>query len=199
MENQSNKQTENKQTTNINDMQNADITIQEEQRNKKNLLVAVIILIATFSIIAILLSLFKGCEDGQFSTDDTVVTTTITVETTTPLLDFTPAEEKSSKSITIPAVTGFNMIAGQTHQRVVFENPATNKCLFKIKLYLSDNTLIWESKDYIKPNEKIVEEELTTTLKRGVYKNCILQYDCYSLNGLQKLNGSIIKVMISAV
>lgn len=84
MENQSNKQTENKQTTNINDMQNADITIQEEQRNKKNLLVAAIILVATFSMIAILLSLFKGCEDRQFLTDDTFVTTPITVETTTP-------------------------------------------------------------------------------------------------------------------
>lgn len=83
MDNQSNKQTENKQTTNTNDIQNADITIQEEQRNKKNLLVAVIILVATFSMIVILLSLFKGCEDGQFSTDDTVVTTPITAETTT--------------------------------------------------------------------------------------------------------------------
>ena len=117
MENQSNKQTENKQTTNINDMQNAGITIQEEQRNKKNLFVAVIILVATFSMIAILLSLFKGCEDRQFSTDDTVATRTVTTETTTPLLDFTPAEEKSSKLITIPAVTGFNMVSWSPYYR----------------------------------------------------------------------------------
>ena len=94
MENQSNKRTENKQTTDTNDMQNANITIQEEQRNKKNLLVAVIILVATFSMIVILLSLFKGCEDRQFSTDDTVVITKITFNnvnynrTTTSLLVF---------------------------------------------------------------------------------------------------------------
>ena len=158
----------------------------------------IIICIGILFLIVALFALLRSCNnaDNNGVSDKTISQESTT--TTSPPLNFTPRKQDTNKSIKIPTTTGFNMVAGQTNQRVLFENPSSNQCVFQIRLYLSDNTLIWKS-DYIKPSEKVVEEQLTTTLKRGVYKNCILQYDCYSLDGLQKLNGSIIKVMINAV
>lgn len=118
-------------------------------------------------------------------------------QTESPTLNFTPMEKKNSnKAITIPTVTGIDMVAYQTQQRVLFENPKSNNCLFRIRLYLSDETLIWKS-DYIEPNNKIVEEELFTTLERGVYKNCKIYYDCYTLDKLHQLNGAMFEIEIN--
>ena len=118
-------------------------------------------------------------------------------QTESPTLNFTPMEKKNSnKAITIPTVTGIDMVAYQTNQHIIFENPKANSCLFKIRLYLSNDTLIWES-DYIKPNNMIVEEELLISLKRGVYRNCRIYYDCYSLDKLQTYNGAMFEVEIN--
>ena len=158
---------------------------------------AVIIGLCVVFIILIIVGIARGIDHVSKTIVGEVETTS--AENTIPTLNFTPAQEKDlSKAIKIPAVSGYDMVAGETTQRVMFENPAENKVLFKIRLYLSDDTLLWKSKSFIKPNEKIVEEELLMPLERGVYKNCKLYYDCYTLDHIHKLNGGMINVMINA-
>lgn len=111
------------------------------------------------------------------------------------MLDFTPAAE--NKSIQIPAVTGIYMRAGQLNQTVDFYNPKENNCNFIISLYLSDNTLIYKS-DMIAPSEHIRDITLLQELKRGVYRNCRLVYNCYSLDNKTQLNGSNVVLEINA-
>ena len=162
---------------------------------------AVIIGLCVVFIILIIVGITRSCQSDIKPVNKAIVgeVETTSAENTIPTLNFTPAQEKDlSNAIKIPAVSGYDMVAGETTQRVMFENPAENKVLFKIRLYLSDNTLLWKSENFIKPNEKIVEEELLMPLERGVYKNCKLYYDCYTLDRLHKLNGGMINVIINA-
>lgn len=111
-------------------------------------------------------------------------------------LDFEAANEQ--EKITIPAVTGLNMVAGQTHQPVDFYNPDTNNCYFRLSLYLSDDTLLYQS-DYLKPSEHIVEITITRNLKIGTYKNCRLVFDCYTLDEAKEpLNSGTVILQITA-
>ena len=158
---------------------------------------AVIIGLCVIFIILIIIGIARGIDHVSKTIVGEVETTS--TENTIPTLNFIPVQEKDlSNAIKIPAVSGYDMVAGEITQKVMFENPAENKVLFKIRLYLSDDTLLWKSKNFIKPNEKIVEEELLMPLERGVYKNCKLYYDCYTLDHLHKLNGGMINVMINA-
>ena len=161
---------------------------------------AVIIGLCVVFIILIIVGIARDCQSDIEPVNKAIVgeVETTSAENTIPTLNFTPAQEKDlSNAIKIPAVSGYDMVAGETTQRIIFENPVENKVLFKIRLYLSDDTLLWKSENFIKPNEKIVEEELLMPLERGVYKNCKLYYDCYTLDHLHKLNGGMINVMIN--
>ena len=95
-------------------------------------------------------------------------------------LDFIPAE-KNENTITIPAITGLNMVAGQLQQAVDFRNPDTNNCYFRISLYLSDDTLIYQS-GYLAPSELIQEITLNQKLEKGLYLNCRMVFDCFALD-----------------
>lgn len=111
-------------------------------------------------------------------------------------LDFTPYD-KTSDTITIPGIDGLNLKARQLQQQVDFYNPSKNKCFFKISLYLSDGTMIWQS-DYIAPSEQITEINLNQELQSGLYKNCRLVYDCFSLNEKTPFNSGTVKLEINS-
>ena len=140
-------------------------------------------------VLIVILSL-KGC-NGTTPKDNNNSSDT----TSDKVLDFTPAEE--GKSIQIPAVTGIYMRSGQLNQTVDFYNPKENNCYFVISLYLSDDTLIYKS-DMIAPAEHIKEITLLQELKRGIYRNCRLVYNCYSLDNKTQLNGSNVVLEINA-
>lgn len=140
-------------------------------------------------IVVVILSL-RGC-NGTTPNDNNNSSNTASDK----VLDFTPAEE--SKSIKIPAVTGIYMRAGELKQTVDFYNPQENNCYFVISLYLSDDTLIYKS-DMIAPAEYIKEITLLQELKRGIYRNCRLVYNCYSLDNKTQLNGSNVVLEINA-
>ena len=140
-------------------------------------------------IVVVILSL-RGC-NGTTPNDNNNSSDTASDK----VLDFTPAEE--SKSIKIPAVTGVYMRAGELKQTVDFYNPKENNCYFVISLYLSDDTLIYKS-DMIAPAEHIKEITLLQELKRGIYRNCRLVYNCYSLDNKTQLNGSNVVLEINA-
>ena len=102
-------------------------------------------------------------------------------------LDFIPAE--GEERITIPGYKGIYLAAGTNQQKVDFYNPESNNCLFKISLYLSNDYLLFES-DLLKPGERLNDITINLKLEKGIYKNCVLVYQCYSMDGKTQLNGS---------
>lgn len=114
---------------------------------------------------------------------------------TTPQLDFEP-HSTESRGIEIPATNGLVLKAGQKRQEVNFYNPESNKCCFKISLYLSNGELIYQS-GLIAPDENITQIELKQELQSGVYRNCQLKYQCYSVKDNTELSGADIKLEIN--
>lgn len=150
----------------------------------------IIALILLFVVVIMLVWLFYSCQSHK--TNPTAATTT----TESKSLDFTPYNN-TADTITIPGIDGLNLKAGQLQQQVDFYNPSQNKCYFQISLFLSDGTLMWKS-DYIAPSEEILEITLFKELQRGLYKNCRLVYDCYSLNDKSQLNSGEVKLEINS-
>ena len=150
----------------------------------------IIALISLFVVVIILVWLFYYCQSHE--TNPTADTTT----TESKSLDFTPYNN-TADTITIPGIDGLNLKAGQLQQQVDFCNPSQNKCYFQISLFLSDGTLMWKS-DYIAPSEEILEITLVKELHRGLYKNCRLLYDCYSINDKSQLNSGEVKLEINS-
>lgn len=105
--------------------------------------------------------------------------------------------KKVSQSIIIPGVNGINLKSNQLEQKVDFYNPDKNNCYFRITLYLSDDTLIWQS-NLIEPSKHITEIKLNQALQRGLYRNCRLVYDCYTLDEKSPLNGGQVKLEINS-
>lgn len=142
------------------------------------------------TIVIIVVLVLRSCDCNNNSTLD------ITSSTESNRLDFTPYDKDKDK-ITIPGVDGLNLKAGQLQQQVNFYNPEKNKCYFKISLYLSDDTLIWQS-DFLAPSDKISEISLNQELNRGIYKNCRLLYECFSLENKSPLNSGNVKLEINS-
>lgn len=148
----------------------------------------IITLVIVAVLLLLLLLLLKSCNAPPSSEDSTQETQ----EQKT--LDFIPATEKGK--INIPGYTGIYLVPGQINQKVNFYNPDSNNCYFVMSLYLSDDTKIWES-DYIAPGEKIEDITLLQSLDRGLYKNCVLCYRCFSLDDKTELNGSTQRIEIN--
>lgn len=146
-------------------------------------------------VILVLLLLLKCCSNKASTpspSEDTSQTTS-----TDKTLDFIPAVDAPSNSITIPAVTGINLKSGQLQQKVDFYNPKENQCYFVISIYLSDDTLIYKS-DFLAPTETITEINLLQTLQKGTYKNCRMVYNCYTLDSKATLNSGDVKIEINS-
>lgn len=111
-------------------------------------------------------------------------------------LDFTPMEGKTENSISIPGTNGIYLKPNQLQQTVNFYNPEKNNCLFVISLYLSDDTLIFQS-EHIRPGDQLTEITLLTKLQQGIYKNCRLVYECFSMDGQTQYNGSQFSIDIN--
>lgn len=131
-------------------------------------------------VVVVIVLLLRSCETGT----RTVVTDTMPPKNT---LDFTPAGERQANTITIPGMTGITMKSGQLQQTVDFYNPEQNACYFVLSLYLSDDTLIYQS-DFLAPGEHISEIVLNQALQRGVYGKCRLVYECFTLDNKCGLN-----------
>lgn len=139
--------------------------------------IAVIVLLAVAVVVILLL---RSCGDNP------VLAPTDT-DPTKNTLNFTPAGEQQINTITIPGMTGITLQSGRLEQAVDFHNPKENTCYFVLSLYLSDDTLIYQS-DYLAPGERITEIKLTQPLQRGIYGKCRLVYECFTLDKKYALN-----------
>ena len=138
--------------------------------------------VVLLAVILVIILLLRSCGAGTG-------TGTVPTDTTPPknTLDFTPAGERQDNTITIPGMTGITMKSGQLQQTVDFHNPEQNACYFVLSLYLSDDTLIYQS-DFLAPGEHISEITLNQALQRGVYGKCRLVYECFTLDNKCALN-----------
>lgn len=146
-------------------------------------------------VILVLLLLLKCCSNKANTLSPSEDTNQTTSADKT--LDFIPAVDTLSNSITIPAVTGINLRSGQLQQKVDFYNPKENQCYFVISIYLSDDTLIYKS-DFLAPTDTITEINLLQTLQKGTYKNCRMVYNCYTLDSKATLNSGDVKIEINS-
>lgn len=140
-------------------------------------------------MVVIIVLLLRSCYFNNMQSD-------ITSSTEPKTLDFTPYNN-NNETITIPGVDGLSLKSGQLKQQVDFYNPSQNKCYFKISLYLSNDTKVWQS-DYLAPSEQISEITLNQKMERGLYKNCRLLYECFSLNDKSPLNSGNVKLEINS-
>lgn len=157
-------------------------TNKPEPKERKREKMIIMILLLVILIILILL-LFKCCSNRGITPPPSDSTSTTENKT----LDFIPAE--GEERITIPGYKGIYLAAGTNQQKVDFYNPESNNCLFKISLYLSNDYLLFES-DLLKPGERLNDITINLKLEKGIYKNCVLVYQCYSMDGKTQLNSS---------
>ena len=139
-----------------------------------------IVLVVLLAVVVVVILLLRSCGDSP------VIPSTDT-DPTKGTLNFTPAGEQQNNTIKIPGMTGITMQSGQLEQTVDFRNPKENACYFVLSLYLSDDTLIYQS-DYLAPGERITEIVLNQTLQQGVYGKCRLVYQCFTLDNKYALN-----------
>lgn len=97
-------------------------------------------------------------------------------------------------SIVIPATEKLIFNSQSEVQDVSFVNPPENLCNFIITLKLPNSEVIYQS-DQIPPNKAIYKITLNKNLKKGVYRNSIITYHCYTPDG-KKLNSAEFKVDI---
>ena len=66
----------------------------------------------------------------------------------------------------------------------------------KMSIYLSDGSEVWKADDFLEPGEAFIRIELERLLESGIYRNAVMKYECYTLDGGAKLNGAEIRVTI---
>lgn len=107
--------------------------------------------------------------------------------------------EKNTNSIDIPGFDVMNIKADTKNQNVNLYNPEKNTCYFKISIFLSNGTKLWES-NLVEPGKAIYEITMNQTLSAGEYENCILKYECFKMDEKQTpLNGSEIKFTMNVL
>lgn len=107
----------------------------------------------------------------------------------------TPAIEKNPDSIAIPGYEILELKANSATQVLSLQNPAQNVCYFQISLYLEDGTMLWQS-ELIAPGDVSEPIVLTKPLEQGTYRNAILKYSCFKLDGVTPLNGAETKLTL---
>ena len=149
--------------------------------------IAVIVLLA---VVVVVILLLRSCGDSP------VIPPTDT-DPTKGTLNFTPTGEQQGDTISLPGMTEITLQSGQLEQVVDFHNPKENACYFVLSLYLSDDTLIYQS-DYLAPGERITDIVLKQTLQRGVYGKCRLVYQCFTLDNKSALNTGVVVLKINS-
>lgn len=137
-----------------------------------------------------LLAVFLGYHMGQGTTS-----TPSEVEAPAPLAETATAQAPEG-SITIPGFDKLQLSAGQ--QAAPFYNPEGNACYFVISLFLPSGEEIFRS-GLIPPGDTMPTMALATQPPAGVYENSILRYSCYSLEGMQPMNGADVTLTIEII
>ena len=155
--------------------------------NRRSKVLILVLILAFIALCVILLLFLRSCKTSNDEPSESFVSAT---------LDFTPSEGLTNR-ITIPCFAGLDFRADEHEQAVDFYNPENNICFFVVEIYLSDDTLLYQS-DYIAPGDHLTSITLTHTLQRGLYRHCRMEYSCYSLDDQTPLNRALIVLEIKS-
>lgn len=104
--------------------------------------------------------------------------------------------QKNEDTISIPGYESITLAADKKQQTVGLPNPANNTCYFKIFLVLEDGTILWES-NLVEPGQISDPIKLNSPLEAGTYRNAVLKYECYTMDGqMRQLNGAATKLTL---
>ena len=98
--------------------------------------------------------------------------------------------------IQIPGYDVIHFKAGKIQQDVFFRNPSENPCCFRMTLTLASGVPVWISDDVLYPGEVFTKIDLEREMKPGIYRNAVLKYECYSVEGMHKMNGAEIRLTL---
>lgn len=94
------------------------------------------------------------------------------------------------------SLPGYECLTLAADKPLQLSNPAGNKCLFVISLILEDGTVIWKSAP-IAPGQQTDPVTPNKPLAAGVYKNCTLQYELFTNDGMMmRMNGADAKITL---
>lgn len=79
----------------------------------------------------------------------------------------------------LPSYGSLTFKAGTKEQTAVMQNPGENSCLVRITLTLADGTEIYES-ELVEPGYYTKPITLVAPMKRGIYRDVVLEYECFS-------------------
>lgn len=98
--------------------------------------------------------------------------------------------------IQIPGYDTIHFKAREIKQSVFFRNPEDNPCCFRMTLSLASGVPVWVSDDVLYPGEVFTKIDLEREMKPGIYRNAVLKYECYSVEGMHKMNGAEIRLTL---
>ena len=98
--------------------------------------------------------------------------------------------------IQIPGYDVIHFKAGKIQQDVFFRNPSENPCCFRMSITLASGIPVWISDDVLYPGEVFTKIDLEREMKPGIYRNAVLKYECYSVEGMHKMNGAEIRLTL---
>ena len=99
-------------------------------------------------------------------------------------------------NVVIPGYRALEFSADKRVQSVRFYNPPENNCSFKLSLIMPDGAVLWTSDELLEPGNVFVKIMLSKSLQQGTYRDVLLKYQCYSLDGSTELNGAEIRLTL---
>ena len=133
----------------------------------------------------------SGYEDGTFRPNDVCTRWAVLLFMYRDL--YTNSHGTDYNSVSLP---GYECLTLAADKPLQLSNPAGNKCLFVISLILEDGTVIWKSAP-IAPGQQTDPVTPNKPLAAGVYKNCTLQYELFTNDGMMnRMNGADAKITL---
>lgn len=151
----------------------------KDKRPQRRMVLCVLIAIVAIIILCLLLRQCDCSSGGNASQ-----ATTTESANTLPALEFGDSNGREgfggdATGMKLTATSGFIFVANQIDQDAKFANSADNPYPFKVTLYLSDGTIVYES-GYVYPDDCISKIRLNQRLSTGVYKKALMVYRIYS-------------------
>lgn len=165
---------------------------QKKQKRKADTRAIILTVLLILAVIIILLLCLRGCQNNTPPTDDSPTY----IEGGDPIPEDVGIE-KDVGSTHLPAYGMLYFKANTKKQTVVLENPGENSCLVRISLTLADGTTVYQS-GLVKPGYYTEPIKLKAPMKRGVYRDVTLRYECFSEDEAHTpMNGATSKLDIT--
>ena len=67
----------------------------------------------------------------------------------------------------------------------------------RLSIALKDISTVWTADELLNTGDVLLSIDLDSTLELGIYRNAVMKYECYTLEGMTKLNDAEIKCTLA--